>query len=327
MACFHPLLGYRSRVAGASGKHSVVFNVADGYIDLPVVVPCGQCSGCRLKRSRDWAVRCMHEASLYLVPCGCCKPARVHGNCFVTLTYSDEFVPRGGSLVKKDFQDFLKRLRRRFPHDKIRYFHCGEYGEKYGRPHYHACLFGFDFPDKYQWSVRKGFPVWRSSVLEGLWPYGNSELGSVTFESAAYVARYIMKKVTGETAKDHYAVVVEVDEETGECETVDRVPEYVTMSRGGNVKGPGNLGGIGKRWFQKFQADVFPSDEVIVDGYPVQPPKYYDGLYELVDGPGALEVARARRRGRRLEDETPERLAVREACTLARLANLKREVE
>lgn len=286
---------------GASGKRSVVFNVQEGFRDLPVVIPCGQCVGCRLERSRQWAVRCMHEASLY------------ERNCFLTLTYDDVSLPHGGSLVKKDFQDFMKRLRRRFPNDRVRYYHCGEYGAVYGRPHYHACLFGFDFPDKYQWAVRKEFPVWRSPTLEVLWPHGQSELGSVTFESAAYVARYIMKKVTGARSEDHYVSLIE---ETGELCAI--APEYTTMSR---------RPGIGKPWFDVFGKEVYPSDEVIMRGRCMKPPRYYDNLHELVNAPQALEVARERRRNRRLEDETPERLSVREICTRAKVARSVRGLE
>ena len=82
---------------------------------------------------------------------------------------------------------------------------CGEYGENRGRPHFHACLFNFDFPDKKVWrKTSQGHPVWRSPSLEALWPYGFSEIGSVTFQSAAYVARYIMKKATGRDAEQVY---------------------------------------------------------------------------------------------------------------------------
>lgn len=301
MACFAPVHGYRAKVVGASGKRAVVFNVQDGFSDLPVVIPCGTCVGCLLERSRQWAIRCMHEASLYAA------------NCFVTLTLSEEYLPAGGSLDKSLFQKFMKRLRKRFPDERIRYYHCGEYGDISGRPHYHACLFNFDFPDKYQWSVRKRLPVFRSPILEKLWPLGQSELGSVTFESAAYVARYVMKKKFGVNAWIHYQ---SVDLETGESSQVER--EYTTMSR---------HPGIGKPWLDKFMSDVYPDDGVVVRGRLMRPPRYYDVQRELVDEPGALETARERRRARRAEEETPERLAVREQCTRARLARSERSLD
>lgn len=306
MPCFCPLTGYRSRVVGASGKRAVVFDVRSGFADLPVTVPCGQCAGCRLERSRQWAVRCMHEASLH------------DENCFVTLTYADEHLPANGSLDKRDFQRFMKRLRKRFPGERIRYYHAGEYGEVNGRPHYHACLFGFDFPDKVVWSVRRGFTVFRSPVLEVLWPFGQSELGSVTFESAAYVARYIMKKVLGPGAEEYYRTV---DLETGETGSVER--EYTTMSRGGR----GGAGGIGKGWFDKYMSDVYPSDQVVLRGAVMKPPRFYDGQFELVD-PGAMRaVKRARLAARDPEEETWGRLEARERCTEARVARQERTVE
>jgi len=296
--CFHPLHGYRARTVNPSGKRSIVFSSQEGFVDLPVSLPCGQCVGCRLERSRQWAVRCVHEASLY------------DRNCFITLTYSDEFLPHGGSLDKRAFPLFMKRLRKRFSGETIRYFHCGEYGDCSGRPHYHACVFGFDFPDKYVWSVRSGFPVWRSAILERLWKFGQSEIGSVTFESAAYVARYIMKKVTGVAAEQHYCVC---DPVTGEV--VDKVPEYTTMSR---------RPGIGRAWFDKFKAEVYPADEVIVRGRSMKPPKFYDGIYEVLEPDASAAVSRARFLARSLEDETPERLSVREVCAEARLNRLPR---
>lgn len=311
MACFSPLHGYRGRSVNASGKVPIVFNAADGYADLPVTLPCGRCDGCKLDRSRQWAVRCVHEASLY------------ERNCFITLTVSDEFVTP--SLVKhrgkcdcegklcRSFAAFMKRLRRRFPDERIRFYHAGEYGEKYGRPHYHACLFNFDFADKISFGKRNGFPIWRSPDLETLWPFGNSEIGTVTFESAAYVARYIMKKVTGPLAQGWY---LELDEDSGEVTSV--LPEYTTMSR---------RPGIGAEWYARYGKEVFPADSVVSRGRLVKPPRYYFGKYELQDALGAVEVARERRRSRRLEDETPERLLVREQVTRARLALSKREVE
>ena len=111
MACYHPILAYRSKTGRdpITGKWPIVFNITQGYADMPVQLPCGQCIGCRLERSRQWAIRCVHEASLY------------DDNCFITLTYDDE---RAVSLNYTDFQLFMKRLRARFPKDVIRFFCC-----------------------------------------------------------------------------------------------------------------------------------------------------------------------------------------------------------
>lgn len=245
------------------------------------VVSCGQCKFCRLKYAGEWSTRCVHEASLY------------QENCFITLTYDDKRLPAGydirQGLVYEHFNiHFMKSLRDRcggltkvkhhnfgkinsktgkpYPefHRPIRFYMSGEYGSKFSRPHWHACIFNFDFSDKYFWRMSKeGFPVYRSPTLEELWPYGNSEIGSVTVQSAGYCARYIMKKVTGDNAVKHYQIF---DPETGQY--FDRRPEFSKQSL---------RPGIGEGWFRKYYSDVYPQDNVILrDGRKVKPPRYYD---------------------------------------------------
>ena len=207
MPCYHPLDAART----AAGI--IIFHRNHSNIVEVLKLPCGQCVGCRLERSRQWAIRCVHEASLY------------DDNCFITLTYRDADLPADMSLNLKHFQKFMKRLRKRFG-SGIRFYHCGEYGTLLGRPHYHACIFNFDFPDKKLFTIRDGINLYTSQALDELWPYGFSTIGSVTFESAAYTARYIMKKINGDAAKDHYEYV---NPSTGEISL--RKPEYTTMSR------------------------------------------------------------------------------------------------
>ncbi len=289
MPCFRPLRGFR-----APGGSFVFGRIKS--IGLPMSVPCGRCVGCKLERSRQWAVRCMHEASLHA------------DTSFVTLTYDDEHVPRFGSLLMDDWQKFFKRLRKRV--GKIRFFGCGEYGEQFGRPHYHACIFGYDFPDRVLWTTRGGHDVFRSELLESVWTFGQSEIGSLTFDSAAYVARYCVKKITGHLARAHYECI---DPETGEMGS--RLPEFATMSR---------RPGIGAGWFDLFSDDVYPSDEVIVNGVAAKPPRFYDRLLEASAPEVAHDVRMDRRRSRSREDETPDRLRVREVCAEAKL-NLYKE--
>ena len=292
MTCHFPLEGYRSREVGPSGKRRIVFNPAEGYTDLRVSVPCGQCGGCRLERSRQWAIRMMHEASLY------------EENCFITLTYSDQYLPENGSLDRKAFPLFMRRLRKKFHGRTIRYYHCGEYGSKYGRPHYHSCLFGFDFPDKTYWTSRNGIPVFRSDILEKLWWQGNSEVGSLTYESAAYCAHYIEKKVLGTSEASDEMRYQKYGYVDNEGEVFLREPEYSTMSR---------RPGIGKPWLEKFGCEVYPEDGVVVRGMLQKPPRYYDGLYELTE-PEMMDRVRAlRRRAADLADHTPEKLAAMKA--------------
>lgn len=295
MTCYHPLEAWR-----VDGE--ITFNSAKRGLGKPLKLPCGQCIGCRLERSRQWAIRCMHEASLY------------ENNCFITLTYSDAHLPVGGTLVLDHFQDFMKRLRKKYG-PNIRFYHCGEYGEKTGRPHYHACLFNFDFPDKQLWTNRNGLPVYRSKSLEKLWPFGISEIGTVTFESAAYVARYIMKKVNGKKADDHYD---RFDPNTGEIFRLK--PEYTTMSR---------RPGIGSAWFDKYHADVYPHDRVVVRGREMRPPKFYDTRFEILDPETFEEVKNNREEKAKLwvDNQTEERLNVREKVQQLALKRLPRNLD
>jgi hypothetical protein len=153
----------------------------------------------------------------------------------------------------------MKKLRKYFKH-KIRSYGCAEYGEKYGRPHFHICLFNLTFKDKTLWKTHNGQDYYHSKTLDKIWGKGSCVIGDVTFESAAYVARYVTKKITGKRAKSHYG---------------DRPPEQsVCVSR---------RPGIGAQYLKKWKGDIFPSDEVIVRGRQMRPPKYYDRLYELTD--------------------------------------------
>jgi len=267
-------------------------------VGFSLQLPCGSCRGCRLERSRQWAMRCTHEASLY------------DDNCFITLTYDDDHLPSDGSLNKKHFQDFMKRLRSRFSERRIRFYHSGEYGSQFRRPHYHALLFNFDFADKKLFKISNGERLYTSKVLENCWRFGFGSVGAVTFESAAYVARYIMKKVLGDSVERdlHY---LSCDEVTGDLTQL--VPEYATMSR---------RPGIGRDWYDRFCSDVFPRDEVVLRGRVMRPPRFYDCLYEQGD-PADFARLKAERLRFSRKDCTPERLRVREICKEAQLNFLR----
>lgn len=305
IACFCPIRAWQLE----DGK--VVF-VERGAVARELELPCGQCSGCRVERSREWAVRCVHEASLH------------EHSVFVTLTYSDQHL-RSLSLVYKDFQDFMKRLRRRRSVFDVqlwqyvpRFYAAGEYGEAFERPHFHALLFGVFFEDRqYVKSLRSGFRLYSSEELSSLWPWGFSSIGDVTFESAAYVARYVMKKVTGHAAEQHYEFV-----DIGSGEISQRRPEFNRMSL---------KPGIGAGWYQRFGKEVFPEDYVVMNGVKMSPPKYYDKLLERQDA-GLLEEVEYSRflRSSRQEFEgenSPERLAVRRDVHEARLQFKRRSIK
>lgn len=320
MACFSPLLGYYSRERQANGKRRIVFDKSLGFADRPVALPCGQCVGCRLEYSRQWAVRCMHEASLY------------ERNCFITLTYEDRYLPglffvsssgtivesehkATGSLRKRDFQLFMKRLRKRYGAG-VRFYGCGEYGERWLRPHYHAVLFNHDFEDKvFVEKTERGDLLFESASLNELWPSGSHKIGFFSFETAAYCARYVVKKVTGERAAEHYSIV---DGATGEV--LQREPEFPLMSR---------RPGVGAGWYDKYSRDVYPDDFVVVNGVKARPPRYYDNRFEVRDEDAAMRLRRRRvRRARKhVSNNTPERLKVRAMVARAKLRLKARNLE
>lgn len=287
MPCFYPVNAWQL------DDRRVVF-VERGSVLRSLVLACGRCIGCRLERSRQWAVRCVHEASLH------------DFSSFVTLTYCDSSLS-SWSLVYRDFQLFMKRLRR--TGRTVRFYMAGEYGDSFSRPHFHACLFGCFFPDRvFYRDLPSGSRLYRSSELERLWPHGFSSIGDVTFESAAYIARYCMKKITGDAAREHYEYL---DPVTGEIS--QRVPEFNRMSL---------KPGIGAGWLEKFRDEVYPRDEVRMNGVVMKPPKYYDRKFASWDALEAEAVAFSRvARGEQFASEsTPVRLAVREAVTKARLS-------
>lgn len=249
-------------------------------------VPCGQCRGCRLDKSRDWAIRCVHETQTSDYP-----------SYFVTFTYDDDHVPH--SLDVKHWQTFCRKLRKRIK--PFRYYHCGEYGEQTQRSHLHACLFNVDLPRGDL--VKHTETLHRSRLLETTWSQGHVLVGSLTFDSAAYVARYVTKKQTGKQAETAYQ---------------SRKPPYATMSR---------KPGLGKRWIEKYLNDVYPHDYVVMHGgRKFRPPRYYDDYLEEVD-PELYERVRKDRR-KRVRDNahelTADRLATRERCAKAKHHFFKR---
>lgn len=292
MPCYRPLSGYRARGGG------IVFARKDSPTGLPMQVPCGQCFGCRKERTRQWALRISHEASQH------------ERNSFLTLTYETDPI----SLSVDDLQRFFKRLRKSGL--RVRYYACGEYGEGLGRPHYHVCLFGEDFSlDRYHWrSSASGFKLFRSPTLEKAWTAGHSEIGDISFESAAYVAGYVQKKLHGDEAVDHYG---RCDPHTGEWHPV--IPEFAVMSR---------RPGIGQLWLDRFGHEVAKHDSLISGGREMKPPRFYDKFLERRDPDLYQEIKRRRREAaaERSEDSTPERLATREIVAKAKVRS-KRSYE
>ena len=261
LACHHPIPAYldaAGNVCFTNRKESL------GRFGL-LQLRCGMCFGCKADHAREWSIRCYHEAQ------------RHRDSCFITLTYQEEFLPPHGSLDPRDLQLFFKRLRKALYPVKIRYFACGEYGEKKGRPHYHACVFGWrpDYLDSLLVAIsKKGHRQYGSVVLSKAWGKGRVTWTEFDASCARYTAHYTADKLKG-FKKD------EPDPETGlrPYEIMDRdgcvwnlVPEFQRESR---------KPGLGIRWLEEHWREVFPADSVVMDGkeYPV-PRAYFKWLKE-----------------------------------------------
>lgn len=295
MPCYKPVTLYKSsKGPGPNGKTPLV-GKSRGNLDEPVQVPCGRCTDCRLEYSRQWAIRCVLEIQMQ------------EKSCFLTLTLNEENITYGGkayTLYPRELQLFLKRLRKKYGKG-IRFFACGEYGDINRRPHYHLLVFGHNFnEDKTLYKIRDGIPLYVSEQLDNLWRnpetkknMGLATVGEANFETAAYVARYILKKKLGKTSRFY-------DEQGIE-------PEFVRMSRGGR----GGLGGIGSSWYDKFKTDVFPYDEIVIrGGVRTKPPRFYLGKYEL-ENPEKYATLKERRKKaaeKHAKDNTPARLREKE---------------
>lgn len=289
MACTSPKRAFRT------SDGAIVFTER-GDITQAMELPCRNCISCRLERSRIWSIRVMHEAQMH------------DQNCFITLTYNEAHYQPG--LLYRHFQLFMKRLRK---HAKkpVRFYMCGEYGDQNGRPHFHACLFGWSPADQVLFkALPSGSSLFTSKTLEGLWPFGYSTVGTLTLESAAYVARYVMKKVTGPGADSHYW---SLNPNTGELVQIE--PEFNKMSL---------KPGIGRPWYERYKSDIYPDGTCVVNGLKMKPPPYYEHIYKNED-PFAYEALAFKRLGKtNKKEQTPERRHARHVVTKARLNHKKR---
>lgn len=286
MPCHGPLTAYYSAEVNKNGRRALVFDKRLSFSGVPIQIGCGRCIGCKLQRSIDWATRCMNEKRMH------------RDSCFLTLTYDDKKVPEFGSLVKSDLQKFMKRLR----HDAgpaLRFYGCGEYGERTKRPHYHVLLFNYDFPDKRLYSRNDmDHELYNSKRLDSLWGFGHSVIGSVDFESCAYVARYCTKVLTGPMAEQYGS----------------KAPEFSVMSRNP---------GIGHSYYMQYGHEIYAHDSIVVRGREVRPPRFYDERWKALDSMGLDEIKKERRKRfqltRRREDETSRRRRDREIVQEARM--------
>ena len=237
-------------------------------------IPCGHCWACKLNYSAQWATRIMYE-------CKCSEH-----NYFITFTYDELNIPipesseyEGnkyyndgtwtGSLLPSDIDKFLNSLRKYFErkgHKGIKYFYAGEYGETTKRPHYHMILMNcpLDLKEFYDFHIDSRKKLhWKSHEIERFWKEGIIDVGEVEFASAAYVARYCMKKITDSTDKSIYW-------------SQGKMPEFVRMSR---------RPGIGSDYFNQNVDKIYKTDELIVKNFhgesiTVKPPKAWDRKFK-----------------------------------------------
>lgn len=294
MACEFPNVSVRVPGLSKNGKPNRLFlgsaltffsgkESEKKVADHVTLIPCQQCAGCRLDKAKEWAVRILYEAKQHEI------------STFLTLTYDEQHVP--DSLSGPRISTFIKDLRSRLDYrakkgdlkkhaSKIKFFAIGEYGEKKKRPHYHAILFGGPFAQENgdpQEPSRSGGAQWTHPDIAAVWPEGRHRISEVTFESAAYVARYSLKKITGDRARSHYG---------------DRAPEFLRLSKG-----------VGKAWFQDWYQDVYPAGTVVMAGRPeISAPRYYDRLLEKIDSQLFQETKEEREKNRKKHETVEEYL-------------------
>lgn len=234
-------------------------------------IPCGRCRGCRLHKASIWADRLLAELQYH------------DEASFITLTYNDTNLPPRRlywtddgklklspihSLVLKDVQDFMKRLRKKFKDKKIRFYLAGEYGEKHQRPHYHIILFGVDFHEDRVFKKNiNGFPHWESETLNKLWNKGYCDIAQVSWNDCAYVARYCMKK----SIDSDYVYDSSIYEKLG------FEPEFSTMSR---------RPGIGYQYFIDHAYDIYLTGSYVSTdkgSRQIRPNAYYDRIFDEND--------------------------------------------
>lgn len=268
MSCYHPIQAYDLAPSGAP-QRKIVFKLGPYYDRSKVQfleLPCGQCVGCKLDYSRQWANRCMLELGYH------------KSSYFCTFTYDDEHLPKGyscdlatgecispvASLRRRDAQLLLKRIRKRFPEQKIRFFGSGEYGTQTLRPHYHIILFGLELNDleTYKKGDKVGF-YYNSPSLSSCWPNGYTVVAKVTWDTCAYVARYCLKKHAVSGVDAYKKACIE--------------PEFSMCSR---------RPGIGRQYYEDHP-DMFKYSYISIPGESggkqIPPPRYYKRLLAVDD--------------------------------------------
>ena len=256
----------------------------------------------------------MHEASLH------------DENCFLTLTFDDDHIPNPPTIAKRDVQLFLKRLRKKIAPKQIRYYACGEYGEKVkmpgsdtlGRPHYHLLIFGWTPPDAVLQYEDEELNIQRftSELVESAWQKkGFCTSQQLTKETADYVARYAVKKIGGDLAKAHYTYI---DPERYSIHQLE--PEFGLQS---------SKPGIGRTWFDRYGESDCAKGYFHHNGVKQSVPKYYKKLLAAAGNKQYAEVVEQRRKAFDVTDDelSPRRLRTKERVREYRSNQLKKRRE
>lgn len=291
--CTSPVDAYWSAARNENGRRFPVFNKADGMTDRPFKLKCNNCTECRIQYAQSWAVRVMNEKQLH------------QHSTYITLTY--ENLPDNQSLNHRHYQLFMKRLRKQHGAG-IKFFMCGEYGDNTDRPHYHAILFGLDFNDRKRWKKNKqGDDLYISQKLDNLWQLGHCSLGAVTYQSAAYVSRYVTKKITGKDAAAKYGI---------------RQAPYCRPSTGSR-----SGKGIGYNWWQKYRDEAIRNRGIVMDGKLRPIPRYYLKLLETEDPQLAAKLRNERIvESQPHRDDEPGRLLTKHTVHLLNEARYERDL-
>lgn len=220
------------------------------------------------------------------------------------------------SLNKKHLQNFFKRLRHRVP--KFTYYACGEYGDENKRPHYHANLFNFRLEDEQLIKRDDLGALFSSQTLDDVWGYGFTTIGEFSYDTAGYVARYILKKAMGTQSHDEY---LRFNQETGELSLVE--PEFQCQSC---------KPALGKTWFHEYKDDCYPLNRTPIPGKDCKvingTPQYYDYLLKKEDQDLLLRSKEARQQfmAKNRSEFTPERLKAKYNVKRAQISTLRREL-
>jgi len=297
MSCTRPIQA-QSYSCAITSAPAIRFKGPDFEPNLEL--PCQKCLSCKLRKAKEWALRCWHESQMH------------EQNSFITLTYADENLPNYHDLDHRDFQLFMKRLRKNTG-QKLSFFMCGEYGDQTHRPHYHVLLFGYFPPDAKYHRTQKDARYYKSEKLDFAWRQGFTDTSHVSYKSAGYIARYTLKKQLAlEDTQDRYTYLDDQDN------VQTRKFEYIRMS---------NNPAIGLSWIKKYAEQTIQNDYVLdPDGNKCPVPRYYlDYLADQVCEETSEKNKSARiEKARANPDNSSDRLRQKEICVKAKTKQLIR---